>query len=111
MLETSFWSFHLGNIIELGVVVVAYAAYRGDQRKQGRERKEARETMLQEQATMHAQNTQRLETLSSFHATQLEVNNKRDMQISLLMQQTSSLTEIARGLDRRLEMIEDRGRP
>jgi len=112
----------------MAVVTLAltYLAYRLDKRKERREnlqiRKEEdtkREEMIKSQAIMHAENQRRLDTLMEFQEYQLEVNKKRDEQVNLLSRQTSlleesakgfmrTMEEITRGVNRRLEMLEER---
>lgn len=113
--QIPFWSFHLGDLIVLLGIVIAALTYLSDRGRQSDERRETREKMVEEQTRMHeenkqafAENRRRLDQLEESREDHEKVNRKRDEQISLLSQQTATLTEMARGMNRRLEMLEDR---
>jgi hypothetical protein len=105
---TPFWDFNIGHAIELGVFGSAVLAYRLERRKDSRDRNDAREKIIQEQATMHAENTRRLEALAEFHKAQQVLNQKSDSQLAELGKQTAILSQIASGQERRLQMLENR---
>lgn len=100
----------LGNVLILGSFVVAYATYLLDRKKDREDREKAREKMLSEQTVMHLENKQRLDILMEFQKEQLNVNKKRDEQITLLSSQNSALIQMANGMERRVQMLEDRDR-
>jgi hypothetical protein len=104
---TPFWDVNIGAVIEVGVFLYAALAYRQDRKKDVADRAEAREKLLKEQVTMHQENKTKLDHLGEFHTAQLKLNGKRDEQFALLMKQTGELTQIAKGLDRRLELMEN----
>jgi hypothetical protein len=96
-----FFEFNIGHVIEIGVFVVGAISLRREQRRESTAAQE-------EQMKMHAENKQKLETLTQFHQSQVLVNTERDKQISELTSQTATIAEMARGFGRRLEMLEDR---
>jgi hypothetical protein len=106
--DTSFWSLNIGHLVEIGSLILATLALWFDRKKDARERKLEQEKFLVTQTRMHEENRNRLESLAKFQGEQESLNDKRDEQVSELKQQTSSLAEIARGFNRRLEMIENR---
>lgn len=107
MLEGSFIS-NVSHLVEMGLFIVAFLAYRSDRVRDKTDVSVARDKLVEEQTRMHAENRSRLDTLTQFHAAQQIVNLKRDEQIAQLSQQSATLIEISRGVDRRLEMLEDR---
>ena len=107
----TFWSFNAGNVIATIAVVIAYLAYRLDTKKEALSRRKTLDELIKEQAEMHSDNRNRLEQLAEFHRQQMIVNQKRDEQISELKTQTATLTQIAKGIDRRLELLEERRQP
>jgi uncharacterized protein (DUF3084 family) len=105
----------LGNSLILGTLIVAFATYRLDRRKDMRDRIQARETSLQEQTQMHMENKHKLETLTSFTQFQDQINSRRDKQISELSSQTQQLatqtallTQMVAAAEKRLVRIEDK---
>lgn len=112
---TSFWDIKAVDVAVVLAVIVAYLSYRLDKRAALNEvhrtataQKGIHDKLVEEQTRMHEQNRNRLDILLEFHKNQLEVNRKRDLQITELQLQTATLTQIARGIDRRLEMLEDK---
>lgn len=103
-----FLSVHLGDVLSAAAVVTGIIALRLDFNKKEKEQKKEREEWLQAQTQMHTENKMRLEALMQFQDHQMDVNSKRDIQVSELQRQTATITEIAKGMDRRLQMIEDR---
>lgn len=99
-----FWSFNIGHVLVLCGIVIAWLQYRVNLNKQLEQQNKERD----EQLIRHNENQRRLDTLLEFQRTQIEVNRKRDEQIGELKTQTATLTQIARGIDRRLEMLEDK---
>ena len=103
--QVGFLDVTLGNILTLAVTIlgvfIAYRKLQSDQTAQ-------REDYLKEQTKMHAENSAKLDKLSEFHQDQLELNEMRDRQIAEMQRQTAVLEEIARGINRRLEMLEQR---
>ena len=93
----SFLQFNVGHLIEIGVLIVAFATYRSDRRHS-----------YDQQVQMHAQNSQRLDEVVEFTKEQCRENDKMDAQIGELRQQTATLTQIAKDTNRRLEMLENR---
>ena len=98
-----FFSITLGNIISaVGTVIGVYIAYiklAGERRKE-----------QQALGEMHTENRMKLDSLLRFQTNQEEINRKRDHAINELKNQTGMLTEITKGFNRRLEMLEDRRR-
>jgi hypothetical protein len=103
-----FLTVHLGDVLVLGTGIIAYLAYRFDRKKDNAVRKQEWEATIREQTRMHTENQEQLKNLSEFHRAQLIVNEKRDIQIAQLSQQTATLTQMAAGMERRLQMIEDK---
>lgn len=103
-----FFDFNLSHVIELLVFGVAFLTYRSDRKKDARDREEARERMQGETIKMHTENRSKLDSLGKFHETQLEVNGRRDEQVQLLMTADATFAEMAKGFNRRLEMLEIR---
>jgi hypothetical protein len=83
--------------VEVGLLVVGILGYAIDRRRDGRERMADRDHQVQ----MHTENRLRLESL-----TNLQQENGKAT--AFLSNQTATLAEMAKGLDRRLQMIEDR---
>jgi hypothetical protein len=106
----SFFEVKIGNIITLAGIVLAYFSYLRDQRKQSEERRELREAEIRAQAIMHTENQNKFDSLITFHREQVGINRMRDKQLSEMEQQTAILSEIAKGMDRRLQMLEERRR-
>lgn len=106
--ERSFWTLNIGHVLEIGGFFIAAAAYYRDRKNDQKDRESAREKLIESQVRMHTENKNKLEILSESHDDQKKINFKRDEQVSQLQQQTATLTQIASGLDRRLQMIEDR---
>jgi hypothetical protein len=95
-----FLTISLGNVIAATVPVVSVLiAYL-------RLAHERRQSELK-QVERHANNAASLRMLVDFHAAQTLLNAKRDEQVSELKEQTAVLKEIAKGLARRLQMMED----
>lgn len=88
----------------VGVGLLAYIAERG---KAGREREAARD----QQTKMHAENAQKLNALMEAREDQQLLNRTRDKQVSALERladtTAKSLENITKGLDHRVEMIEN----
>lgn len=104
--DPNFWKLNLGHLIEMGAFIVAYLTYRNDRKKDAQDRSEARDKMIQTQTQMHAQNSQKLETVTEFTEEQKRINILRDQQIASIREQTAALLEIGRGLDRRMRLME-----
>lgn len=79
---------------------------------QRRKDKKEREAAREQQAQRHAQNVAKLDTLIRFREEQEAINKMRDAQVhsleTLATVTARSLENIAAGLNRRLEMLEDR---
>lgn len=106
--QQPFLSVHLGDLLTVVTIMVGILALRVDFNRRSDEQKKQRDDLLEKQAQMHTENRMKLDQLGNFHSAQLEVNAKRDIQISQLQQQTATLLEVAKGMDRRLQMMEDR---
>lgn len=104
--ESEFFRIHLSNVIEVGVVFIAYLGYRRESKKDSTERI----TVLQSQAVLHNENKLKLDSILEFNKSQAEVNKQRDIQIGLLATQTAQLVTLTQGFDRRLVMLEDKSR-
>lgn len=100
-----FFSFHVGvgDVIAAIAMAVVYSSFRLENKKAGRER----EKIIGEQVKMHTENRNDLANLLTFQKLQMDVNAKRDEQVKQLSIQTATITEIARGLNRRLELVEN----
>lgn len=105
----------VGNVIELGVVALTASGYTVSRRQETRERKEGqakaakdREAALITQTKMHSENSERLQVLMKFHEYQQAVNLKRDEQVNQLTALAAGTAEMIRGLNRRLELMENR---
>ena len=112
---SSFWEFNIGHVIDAGLLILAFGALLISRSTETRERREGmakaakdREEALETQIRMHTENKERLGVLMDFHETQKEVNVSRDQQISELSKQTGMLGEMAKGMERRLQMMENR---
>ncbi len=115
MFVDDFWQFNFGHLVDVGLLLVATAGYFVSRKGESRERREGmaraavdREAALRTQTEMHAENKNRLATLARFHEEQLELNDKRDLQLNELTKQSAMMVEIAKGMDRRLQLIENR---
>jgi hypothetical protein len=95
--DVPFSTIHLGDVLVFGTLIIMLLSYRSDRRKE-----------VTAQLTMHAENKEKLETLTAFQEAQQELNRMRDQQINQLTQQTATLTQMAAGQERRLQMIENR---
>lgn len=102
--ESSFFTFHISNVIEIGVVILAYLGYRRESKKDTNDRT----VVLQNQAILHNENKLKLDSILEFNRSQAEVNRQRDLQINLLSIQTTQLATLATGFERRLTMLEDK---
>lgn len=87
----------MGNVIEMGVVGMAVIAYLDDRKKERRRQDE-----------MHGQNRQRLDTIGEFVDEQKRANGQHAESVLLLSRQTAAFEQMAKGFDRRLQMLEDR---
>lgn len=105
---TTFWEFNIGHIFDAFLVLFAGLAYTLSRKHDIREAQSKREEMIQLQVKMHTENTISLENLKEFHVNQLEINRKRDEQISLLREQTATISQMAKGLHDRLTLMENR---
>ena len=103
-----FWEFNIGHLIDAGLFVTAAAGYILSRKSDIRIARSERERVAEEQIKMHTENKERLGVLMTFHENQLEINHKRDEQISLLRENAASLTRIVEGQDRRLQMLENK---
>ncbi|MCU1305202.1 MAG: hypothetical protein JWQ87_5486 [Candidatus Sulfotelmatobacter sp.] len=56
---------------------------------------------------MHEENKQRLNTLATFQSQQETLNRLRDQQVGNLEKQTVMLSEMAKGQEKRLELMEN----
>lgn len=102
--EHQFFTFHLSNLIEMGVVILAYLAYRRESKKDAKDR----DAVKVSQAVLHRENQMKLDALIEFNKAQVDANRQRDTQITLLATQTTQLTTLAQGFERRLVMLENR---
>lgn len=105
-----FFQIHLGEALVILGLILTWLQYRLDRSKTTAERKEEERKALETQIQMHSENKQRLDALAEFHRAQLLINERWDTQIEQLKLQTTSLTEIAKATNRRLEMLEDKDR-
>jgi len=103
-----FTQTHLGDVLTCITILVGIIALRADFNKRSDEQRREREDLLEAQTKMHTENRMKLDSLAEFKESQQEVNAKRDVQIGELQKQTATIAEIAKGMDRRLQMIEDR---
>ena len=108
MQVTGFTSINLGNIVTVATIVVSVLALRLDFNKRTNDQKKEHDEYISSQAKMHAENQFRLESMMQFQRTQLEVNSKRDQQVGELQRQTATIIEIAKAIDRRVQMLEDK---
>lgn len=92
-----FFDFKLPDLVVLLGLVLSVLSFRREARR-----------AHDEQLKMHTENTIKLENLSDFHNKQKDLNDKNTEMINELKIQTSTLAEIAKGIDRRLELMEDR---
>lgn len=88
---------------------LAYIKYRYDRNKDDRERQAVREANIEKDTTRYTEQKAKLDLLLEFHRDQMQLNSRRDEQISQLQRQTVALEEIARGVHRRLVMLEGGG--
>lgn len=109
-----FWAMSLGNWVEMGTLLVLTATYLVNRTTENRERRTGMEAASKErqetrdvQVRMHAENGERLRNLMTFHEAQLVVNAKRDEQIAQLTALAAASAEMMRGLDRRMQLMED----
>lgn len=102
--ESEFFKFHIGNIIEIVVVILAILGYKRETKKDSTDRA----TVIQNQAILHNENKIKLDSILEFNKSQAIVNSQRDTQINLLATQTAQLTTLTQGLERRLVMLEDK---
>jgi|SRR5215831_1796918 len=93
----SFYDFKAVDIAAFGTFVVMYLAYRVDTKRRH-----------DEQVKMHTENKSKLDSLVTSRDKQLETNDAMKDTVSQLKEQTATLAEMAKGFNRRLEMIEDR---
>lgn len=94
----AFSSVHLGDVLVLIGLLLTYRSYKIEAKKQS-----------DTQMTQHIQNSTKLENLTIFHAAQMEMNEAHSKQLTEMQVQTATLTQIASGQERRLQMLEDRG--
>lgn len=91
------FDFWIPQAIVLLGLLITYSSIRRDRRKEA-----------DAQLIRHEQNIARLDSLREFQNTQILLNDAHSKQISELKVQTAQLTEIVRGQNRRLIMLEDR---
>lgn len=100
-------NFSIGDMAVVGTLLVSMLSYHRSRRRENRQALEASEKLLREQERMHSQNKQRLDALLEFRQAQELVNRKRDEQIANLSTICATFSELARGMNRRLEIVED----
>lgn len=101
-------NFSIGDLAVVGTLVVTMLSYHMSRRKENRQAEEARTKLLKEQERMHSENSQRLSSLAEFKLSQEKVNEKRDLQIENLSSMCSTFQELAKGMNRRVEIVENR---
>lgn len=111
----SFWDFNVGTVVLTIGGVAAFLTYRIDRGNRIDAVQKAKDDLIETQARHHADNQHKMDALLQFQAQQTDINHKRDEQIMELHQQTgelriqtAALAEIAKGIDRRVRMMEDR---
>jgi hypothetical protein len=112
--QESFYQWHIGNVIELGGFAVAIGSWWISRKTETRERREGqakaaaeREDALITQTRMHTENTGMLKNLMEFHRAQIEINLKRNEEIAQLTTLAAASAEMVRGLDRRMQLMEN----
>lgn len=115
VVKPSFWSFTFSNLLEVGgflaAIVTVALHHRRDLREIAKEREvviKERDKAIEQQAKMHQENSTQLKTLIEFHQQQMRFNSQRDRQVRELEKQTTALAEMVKGLDRRLQLMENR---
>src|ERR1700679_1000481 len=115
LVQESFFQWHIGNVIELGGFGLAGLGYFLSRKTEIRERREGmlkaaqdREISLTAQIKMHTENSEGLASLLKFQEQQMAINLKRDEDITQLTTLAAASAEMVRGLDRRLQLIENR---
>lgn len=88
---------YVSNALVLMGVLVAYTNLRRENKKE-----------VIDQASRHQENISRLESLRQFQSAQGRFNELRDEELGQLKIQTSRITAILEGQNRRLEMLENR---
>lgn len=92
-----FYHIHVSNLVEVGVLILAYLGYRKETSK-----------AKTDQLLLHKENQMKMDAIIEFNKSQVEANRQRDTQVNLLSTQTAQLTTLAQGFERRLTMLEDR---
>jgi vacuolar-type H+-ATPase subunit E/Vma4 len=88
-------------IITVVSVTIAFRRYTKDRAKDATEQQKLREETIEKDATRHAENKTKIDSLINFHRDQVILNHQRDQQVSELKEQTSLLntqTEVLKSL-------------
>lgn len=100
-------NFSIGDMAVVGTLVVTMLSYHMSRRKENRQAESARAKVLEEQTRMHAENSSKLTQLTEFRKAQELANEKRDVQINSLNLIVNTFREIAKGMNRRVELVEN----
>lgn len=96
-------TWHQGDLVTLGVLIVAIAGYLLSRGADNRSRQEARDL----QTTRHAENTKTLEHLTDFKREQEAANKTRDLISDNLSVMAGAAVKSLEGFNRRLELLEN----
>jgi hypothetical protein len=96
-------TWHQGDLVTLGVLIVAIAGYLLSRGADNRSRQEARDL----QTSRHTQNTEALQHLMDFKRGQELLNQQRDQIVDNLAVMAGSAVKSLEGFNKRLELIEN----
>ena len=103
-LADAFWSLTFSNVASVAVTLgflVTLFILRHDRRKEW-------QGLVEEQASMHTENRLRMEALLQFQKNQEDINRNTRHTLNEIRNQGVMMVEIAKGFDRRLQMMENR---
>jgi hypothetical protein len=96
-------TWHQGDLVTLGVLVVSIAGYLLSRGADNRSRQEARDL----QTARHIENTETLKHLMEFKRIQEDANRARDAVADNLAVMAGATVESMKGFNRRLELMEN----
>lgn len=102
-MQASYWDFHIGDTLALGMLLLGGCGYALDKRRDRRDSVD----LIQKQERMHTENRERLDDLRRFRDFQEALNDKRDQQVNVLTTLAATSTEMLKGFNRRLELQEE----
>jgi hypothetical protein len=103
----TFYEFRLSNIIEIATLIIGGLAFYFQRKGEILKIKQEREVAEKQQLEMHIENRNKLDFLIEYRTSQEKLNEKRDASLNLLTNLLATQTEMSKGLNRRLELVEN----